>query len=134
MSLYSKYAVFMLYYCVVMCIVVIVGIDDEELERLRKDMIDGGKLKLRKNNIQKEGFRESPGMSRTERGRGMVMESRPEFVQSVPLSKQLVAANTDDFVVVNNPVERFSKSCVVQPETLPEFASIDRHNIISVAG
>ena len=117
-----------LIYCVVMCIVVIVGVDDEELERLRKDMVDGGKLKLRKNNMQKEG------VSRTERGHGMVMEDKPEFVQSVPLSKQLVAANTDEFVAVNNPVERFSKSCVVQPETLPEFASIDRHNIISVAG
>ena len=104
------------------------------MERLRKDMVDGGKLKLRKNNIEKEGIRGSPGMSRAERGHGMVMEDKLEFVQSVPLSKQLVAANKDDFVVVNSPVEKFSKSCVVQPETLPQFASIDRHNIVSVAG
>ena len=109
-------------------------VDDEELERLRKDMVNGGKLKLRRSNIEKESIRGSPGMSRAERGHGMVMENKLEFVQSAPLSKQLVATNTDDIVVVNSPVEKFSKSCVVQPETLPEFASIDRHNIVSVAG
>ena len=97
-------------------------------------MIDGGKLKLRKNNVQKEGMRGSPGMNRAEKGHGIVMEDKPEFVQSVPLAKQLIAANTDDFVMVNKPVEKFTRSCVVQPVTPTEFASIDRHNIVSVAG
>ena len=113
---------------------VITEIDDEELERLRKDMIDGGKLKLRKSNMEKEAIRGSPGMGRTERGHGMVMDDRKEFVHSMPLAKQLSAANDDDLVMANRPVENFSKSCVVQPETPPEFALIDRHNIISVAG
>lgn len=109
-------------------------VDDEELERLRKDMIDGGKLKLRKNNMQKEGIRGSPGMGRAEKGHGMVMDNKPEFVHSMPLAKQLVATIDDEFVMVNNTAEKLSKSCVVQPETPPEFALIDRHNIISVAG
>ena len=97
-------------------------------------MIDGGKLKLRKSNVQKEGMKGSPGMNRAERGHGMIMDDKPEFVQSVPLSKQLIASNTDDFIVVNKPVEKFSRSCVVQPVTPTEYVSIDRHNIVSVAG
>lgn len=102
-------------------------LDDEELERLKKDVIDSGKLKLRKHNMQNEVVRGSPGMGRTERGHGMVMDNKPEFLHSMP-------ANRDDFVMVNDPVEKFSKSCIVQQETPPEFALIDRHNIISVAG
>ena len=107
------------------------SIDDEELEGLKKDMIDGGKLKLRKSNMEKEGIK---GMSRAERGHGMVMDSKPEFVHSMPLAKQLMATTDDNIGAANNPVEKFSKSCVVQADIPPEFALVEKHNIISVAG
>ena len=110
----------------------IVSTDDEELEGLKKDMIDGRKLKLRKSNMEKEGIKR---ISRSERGHGMVMDDKPEFVHSMPLAKQLLATTTDDNIgATNNPVEKFSKSCIVQADTPPEFALIERHNIVSVAG
>ena len=81
--------------------------------------------------MEKEGLK---GMNRAERGHGMVMDSKPEFVHSMPLAKQLMASVDDNAGAASNPVEKFSKSCVVQPDIPPEFALVERHNIISVAG
>jgi len=107
--------------------------DDEELERLRKDTVDGGKLKLRKSNMKKEGVGGSPGMGRVEKGHGIIMDDKPDFIQSMPLSKQLVATSSD-LPIVNKSTDAFSKSCVAQMEAPPEFALIEKHNIVSVAG
>ena len=102
-------------------------IDDDELEKLRKETVDGGRLKLRKH-AQHDG--DSPGMGRSERGRGVVMTNAPEFLQSMPVPTQPSA----DLVATKNPLDKFSQSCVLQTETPPEYALIERHNIVSIAG
>ena len=75
--------------------------------------------------MQKEHIVGPPRVGRAERGHGMVMDDKPEFLHSMPAS---------NFGVVDNPAEKFSKSCAVQMVTPPEYALIDKHNIISVAG
>ena len=69
-------------------------------------------------------------MGRSERGRGVVMTSTPEFLWSMPLPTQPSA----DLVATKNPPDKFSQSCAPQTETPPEYALIERHNIVSVAG
>jgi len=105
------------------------AIDDDELEKLRKETVDGGRLKLRKH-AQHDGRKDSPGMGRIERGRGVVMSNAPEFLRSMPLPTQPSA----DLVATKNPLDNFSQSCALQTETPPEYALIERHNIVSIAG
>ncbi|XP_065909987.1 rho GTPase-activating protein 1-like [Dysidea avara] len=111
------------------CPIDIIDIYDVELEKLRKETVDGGRLKLRKH-AQHDGGKDSPGMGRSERGRGVVMTSTPEFLWSMPLPTQPSA----DLVATKNPPDKFSQSCAPQTETPPEYALIERHNIVSVAG
>jgi len=103
--------------------------DDAELEKLRKETVDGGKLKLRKH-AHHDGGKDSPGMGRAERGRGIVMPSTPELLRSMPVSTQ----PTNDLVFTKNPLDKFSQSCALQTETPPEYSLIERHNIVSIAG